>query len=438
MKFREFINHLETKNELIHIKKPVSLEFEMANIMATLNEKPVIFENIKESSFPVVGGLCSSRNLIAEALEVSEKDLVKKLCDAISNLKKPEIVENAPCQEIVETSPDLYKLPIMRYMPKDGGRYIPSGISVVRDPELSVQNVSFHRLMLLDKNHFVARIVENRGTDTALKKAGGELEIAICVGNSTAVMLAAATSLPHGVDEFYLANAIEQTPLVKCKTVDLYVPADSEFVLEGKITKEMHDEGPFLDLTTTYDKIRKQPVIEITCITHRKDAIWQTLLPGLNEHRNLMGMPREPTIFNEVSKVCKCVNVRLTPGGGNWLHAIIQIHKEKEEDGKRAIQAAFKGHSSLKHCVVVDDDIDIDNPISVEWAIATRFQGDKDMIIMPNQPGSSLDPSADLTEGKKAITCKVGIDATIPLDKKDKSFKPESYRKVNVKEYLEG
>ncbi|MEM5772507.1 MAG: UbiD family decarboxylase, partial [Candidatus Aenigmatarchaeota archaeon] len=215
-------------------------------------------------------------------------------------------------------------------------------------------------------------------------------------------------------------------------------PADSEFVLEGKITKEMHDEGPFLDLTTTYDKIRKQPIIEITCITHRKDAIWQTLLPGLNEHRNLMGMPREPTIFNEVSKVCKCVNVQLTSGGGNWLHAIIQIHKEKEEDGKQAIQAAFKGHSSLKHCVVIDDDIDIDNPASVEWAIATRFQGDKDMIIMPNQPGSSLDPSADLTEGKKAITCKVGIDATIPFDKKDKSFKPESYKKVNMKEYLQG
>ncbi|MFH7865099.1 MAG: UbiD family decarboxylase, partial [Candidatus Aenigmatarchaeota archaeon] len=320
MKFREFINYLDTKNKLIHIKKPVSLEFEMANIMATFNERPIIFENIKESSFPVVGGLCSSRNLIAKALEVSEKNLVKKLCNAINNLKKPEIVETAPCQEIVETSPDLYKLPIMRYMPKDGGRYIPSGISVVRDPELNVQNVSFHRLMLLDKNHFVARIVENRGTDTALKKAGGELEIAICIGNSTAVMLAAATSLSHGVDEFYLANAIEPTPLVKCKTVNLYVPADSEFVLEGKITKEMHDEGPFLDLTTTYDKIRKQPIIEITCITHRKDAIWQTLLPGLNEHRNLMGMPREPTIFNEVSKVCKCVNVQLTSGGGNWLH----------------------------------------------------------------------------------------------------------------------
>ncbi len=115
---------------------------------------------------------------------------------------------------------DLTKLPIMHYTDKDGGKYIASAVSIVKDPQLG-RNMCFHRLMLKDKNHFVARIVENRGTDTALKKAGGELDIAFCIGNSTAVLLSAATTLPMGVDELGMANALEKTDLVKCKTVDL-------------------------------------------------------------------------------------------------------------------------------------------------------------------------------------------------------------------------
>ncbi len=173
------------------------------------------------------------------------------------------------CQEVVETNVDLTKLPIMHYTEKDGGKYIASAVSIVKDPQLG-RNMCFHRLMLKDKNHFVARIVENRGTDTALKKAGGELDIAFCIGNSTAVLLSAATTLPMGVDELGMANALEKTDLVKCKTVDLEVPADCEFVLEGHITKEKATEGPFLDLTGIVDRVRQQPVVEIKCITHRQ------------------------------------------------------------------------------------------------------------------------------------------------------------------------
>jgi len=436
VKFREFIQKLDEEGELIRIKKEVSPILEMANILNSLDEKPTLFERVKGSDFRVVGGLVSSKELVAKALGVERKNLLEKIVKAIDNLKPPRIVEDGECQEVVEKNVDLTKLPIMKFMEEDGGRYITSAICIVKDPELKTRNVCFHRLMFLDKRRFVARIVEERGTDTALKKAGGELDIAICIGNSTAVLLAAATSLPHGVDEFSLANALDEVELVKCKTVDLEVPKDCEFVLEGRITKERTSEGPFLDLTGTRDKIREQPVIEIKCITHRKDAIFQTLLAGGREHRTLMGMPREPTIYREVNKVCECVDVCLTYGGCNWLHAVVKIKKRKPDDGRKAIEAAFKGHSSLKHCVIVDEDIDIYNPHDVEWAIATRFQGDKDLIIMPNQKGSSLDPSADLTTGKKARTCKLGLDATIPWGKKDKPFKRESYKKVNIEDYL--
>jgi 2,5-furandicarboxylate decarboxylase 1 len=413
----------------------VSTEYEMAGIIDALGEKPVFFEKVKESGIPVVGGLVSSRELIARALNIKKEQLVHKLSNAIDNPVRPDVVSEGECQEIVEKDVDLTRLPIMRYTEKDGGKYIASAICIVEDPELG-RNTCFHRLMLLDKNRFVARIVEERGTDTALKKSGNELDIAICIGNSTAVLLAAATSLPKGVDEMGMANALETTELVKCRTIDVEVPRDCEFVLEGRITKERTSEGPFLDTTGIADRVRQQPVIEINCMTHREKPIYQTILPGRNEHRFLMGMPREPTIFNEVSKVCECKDVYITPGGCSWLHAVVQIKKRNPDDGKKTIEAAFKGHSSLKHCVVVDDDIDIYDPNDVEWAIATRFQADKDAVILPKQRGSSLDPSGDLTEGKKATTCKMGLDATIPFKKTEKGFEKEEYRRVDLNKFL--
>ena len=435
MGFRSFLKQLDKNGELVKIKKEVSTEYEMAGIIDALGEKPVFFEKVKESSIPVVGGLVSSKELIARALDIEKEQLLPKLSNAIENPVRPNVAESGECQEIVEKDIDLTKLPIMKYTEKDGGKYIASAICVIKDPELG-RNTCFHRLMLLDKNRFVARIVEERGTDTALNKSGGELDIAVCIGNSTAVLLAASTSLPKGVDEMGMANALEKTELVKCKTIDVEVPKDCEIVLEGRITKERASEGPFLDLTGIMDRVRQQPVIEIKCITHRENPIYQTILAGRNEHKFLMGMPKAPTIFNEVNKVCECKDVYITPGGCSWLHAVVQIKKRNPDDGKKAIEAAFKGHRSLKHCVVVDDDINIYDPNDVEWAIATRFQADKDAVIFPKQRGSSLDPSGDLTEGKKATTCKMGLDATIPFKKTGKGFKKEEYRRVDLKKFL--
>jgi 2,5-furandicarboxylate decarboxylase 1 len=436
LNFRSFLEQLSKSGELTRISKAVSTEYEMAGIIEALGEKPVFFEKAKEASIPVVAGLLSSKEFIARALGIKRDELLHKLSSAIGHPVPPDLAEKGECQEIVEKDVDLTKLPIMRYTEKDGGKYITSAVAIVRDPEFGARNMCFHRLMLLDRNRFVARIVENRGTDTALKKAGGELDIAMCIGNSTAVLLAAATTLPMGVDELGMANALEKTELVKCKTIDLEVPKECEIVLEGRITNQKTAEGPFLDTTGTIDKIRQQPIIEVKCITHREKPIYQTLLPGRKEHQFLMGMPKEPTIFNEVNKVCECKDVYITPGGCSWLHAVVQIKKRNPDDGKKAIAAAFEGHKSLKHCVIVDDDIDIYNPHDVEWAIATRFQADKNAVILPNQPGSSLDPSGDLTEGKKARTCKMGLDATVPFGKTDKSFTKEKYRKVDLNKFL--
>lgn len=435
MTLRGFIEQLQKTGELTKITKPVSVEYEMAGIIAANGEKPVMFENVVESKVPVVAGLVSSKELICRSMGITKEQLLPKLLEAIEHPVAPKMVEKAPCQEVVETDVDLTKLPIMHYTDKDGGKYVASAVSIVKDPQLG-RNMCFHRLMLKDKNHFVARIVEHRGTDTALAKAGGELDIAICIGNSTATLLSAATSLAPGTDELSMANALEKTDLVKCKTVDLEVPADAEFVLEGRITKEKVTEGPFLDLTGIVDRSRQQPVVEIKCLTHRQNPIYQTILAGKNEHKFLMGMPKEPTIYKEVGKVCQVKDVYITPGGCSWLHAVVQIKKKDAEDGKKAIAAAFKGHGSLKHCVVVDEDINIYDPHDVEWAIATRFQADKNSIILSNQPGSSLDPSGDLSEGKKATTAKAGLDATAPLVSTGKGFSKVDYIKVDLNKYL--
>jgi UbiD family decarboxylase len=259
------------------------------------------------------------------------------------------------------------------------------------------------------------------------------------------VLVAAATSVEMGVDELEIANAISMNclgqplNLVHAKTVDLFVPAEAEFVLEGTVyIDQRHAEGPFVDLTETYDIVRNEPVFIVKTITHRRNAIWHALLPGALEHKLLMGMPREPTIFKKVNEVVRCLDVNINPGGCSWLHAIVQIDKRSEQDGKKAIQAAFAGHHSCKHVFVVDKDIDIYNPLEVEWAMATRFQGDTDLVVRSKDAGSSLDPSSERTEDGKHLTTKLGFDLTKPLISQGKSFDKALFPVVEIERYIKG
>jgi UbiD family decarboxylase len=222
--------------------------------------------------------------------------------------------------------------------------------------------------------------------------------------------------------------------LTRTKTVDLLIPAQTEFVIEGTVYGDQtHVEGPFVDLTETQDVRRQEPVLLISAITHREDAIWQALLPGSLEHKLLMGMPREPTIYQAVNRVVKCLDVNVNPGGCSWLHAIVQIDKQNEGDGKLAIAAAFAGHRSCKHVFIVDQDIDIYDPLQVEWAMATRFQGDRDMIILDKEAGSSLDPSAE--PGTK-MTTKIGFDLTAPVGEDRKHFEKVPYPAIDLNRFL--
>jgi len=435
MYLRDFLSKLEQENNLVRIKKEVSAKYEIANVIYSLDEKPVIFENVKWYDFPVFAGITSDRDVIAKGLGTTKDKLLLKLVKALQNPKEPEMVNKAPCQEVITKDPDLSKIPILYHLDGDGGRYGSATVSTIKDPDTG-RNVSYHRLMEIGKNKFTARLIKKRQTRTTYDKLEGDLEMAVCVGNSVAVMVAASLGPPPGIDEFSIANALDKTPLVKCVTKDLEVPAETEFVFEGRLTRDLDREGPFVDLTGTRDFERQEPVFVIDCITHRKDAMYQALIPGRLEHKTLMGMPKEPTIYNEVSKVANCKNVLVTMGGGSWLHGIVQIEKKDPGDPKKAIEAAFIGHKSMKHVVIVDEDVNIYSPNAIEWAIATRFQGNKDLVIIPDQPGSSLDPSGKHEAGKKTLTTKIGVDATIPTDIDKSKYEIVKYNKVDIDDYF--
>jgi len=430
---RDFLSELEKEGELINIVKLVSTKFETAAIMKKLDGRPVLFHKIKEcEGFKLAANICGSRRILAKALGVSEDDILRKLNDAIENPSKGEIVEDAPCQQVIDRNPDLRKFPFLLFGQYDGGPYTTASIIIAHDKEYGF-NASFHRLMLIDKNRVVARILP-RHLDEFIRR--GNRNVAITFGNHPAFMIAAAVTWKIGVSELDIANSLRKMRYTKCVTNDLLVPADCEVVMEGVVTDEWADEGPIIDITGTYDVVRKQRVIEIECVTMRRDPIFQAVLLAGSEHKILMGTPREVAIYKEVGKVCECLDVRLTPGGCKWFNAVVKIRKRHADDGKKAIEAAFKGHGSLKHVLVVDEDINIDDPAELEWALATRVQMDKCLVLKPNEYGSSLDPSADQYTRK---TCKAGIDATLPLDADPKLFKKAKIpgeESIKIEDYI--
>lgn len=430
MSFRSYIETLRRRGDLVEITRPISKTYEIAGVLKSLEPRPVLFTHVIEGPFSVIGNLFCTKAAVADYLGLEPAGLIPTLAAAIDRRSPAEVVASAPCQEVVITAPDLDALPILRHCLGDGGNYISAGVVLARHPRYG-QNADFHRCMQFSKTEMAVRVVESRHFDIFLHDQQA-VDVAVCIGNAPNVLAAAATSVALGIDELDIANAIEPLAVVKAQTVDLLVPAEAEFVLEGTIhLNRRHAEGPFVDLTETRDVIRQEPVFEVKAVTHRRDAIWQALLPGALEHKLLMGMPREPTIFKSVNNVVKCLDVNVNPGGCSWLHAIVQIDKQAKDDGQKAIRAAFAGHKSCKHVFVVDKDIDIYNPLEVEWAMATRFQGDVDMVVKDKEPGSSLDPSA---EAGTKMTTKIGFDLTKPVA--DTAFDKTPFPSVDLDYFL--
>ena len=422
MELAKFVNVLDEKGLLTRISRPVEPKYEISTLMRMLDGRVLLFENVKGFKIPIIANVCSTRDLVAVGLGSSREQLIGKLTEAIDHPKKTRVEDAIGYENI---GADLNKLPILTHYPKDGGPYISSGIVACYDKEYGI-NLSYHRAQILQNDLLVLRILE-RHFDAYIKR--GLKEFALCISSPIQVLLSAAISVNIGTSEIEIANALEDTPLLN---LDGHLVPPSDIVIIAELTGELREEGPFLDLTETFDIIRKQRVARVKTIYMRKGAMYHALLPGGLEHKVLMGMPREPTIYREVSKVCTIKDVLVTPGGCSWLHGVISIHKTNPEDGRRAIEAAFNGHKSMKHVFVVDDDINIHDPNEIEWAMATRFQADKNMVTK-REKGSSLDPSSDMDT---QMTCKVGFDLTIPEGGKKEFKKPDLPMQLNLENYL--
>jgi UbiD family decarboxylase len=420
---RTFLSQVENAQDLIHINREVSREFEASAILKAFDKgKVVVFDHVKKFSTPIVGGVCGTRERLDLSLGIHKGEFYERLAKALADPKKPRLVEDACVLESVE-KPDLGKIPILKHYEKDAGPYITAGAVYARVDDS--ENVSIHRLQVIDENHLAIRIVPRhlyRLCQKAKAKGQKTLDVSISIGLHPAILLEASSPVRPDISHFDVANALLDNTLtiVKCPHVDAYAPSDAELVLEGRILLEQNvAEGPFTDLTGTYDIQRKQPLVELVGILHRDPFTYQALLPACSEHRLLMGMPQEVRVWEYVRGVLPTASaVNMTYGGCGWLHCVVSVDKFRDGDAKNVLMAIFAANPSIKHAVVVDNDIDVFNMDQVEWAIATRFRGDRNTLLVPNVRVSSLDPVADQ---ELELGCKMGIDATRPFSKpKDK------------------
>ena len=430
---RGYISQIKKINELKTVKIPVSTKFEIAGITSKVDSShAVLFEKIKESNFRLVSNLVGTRKRFGIAIGGTEFNIHEKVISAIKKAKKPKIISSGKFME--NKSKNILSMPIVTHFEKESGPFITSSVIYAKNPETGKQNSSFHRMMPIDKTHFSIRMVEGRHTHRCFidaKEHGEDLKIAITVGVHPAVSIAGAYQADWGKDEIDIANSLlgGKLTLAKLPFSGLNVPSGAEIVMEGKILQDKTYPEWMVEMLQTYDHKRSQPVFEIENMFFRNNPIFHDVLSGYSEHRLLMGMPIESKLNGELKKsFSQTKQVSLSNGGCNWLHAVVQIKKKNDSDPKKIIKKTFESHRSLKQVTVVDEDIDVNSAESVEYAMATRFQADKDLVIIKNVRGSSLDPSSNQ---QKLRTAKMGIDATRSLSKRPEGFELAKIPKID-------
>ena len=423
---RDWLDHLAARDRLALIRDGVGLRFELAAIAKKLDgTRATLFPKPDGHAVPVISGLVSNRAWIAEAMGVEPSEMLARYQDAALHPIPWQEATDAPAQEVVHRKVDLAaQLPLPTHNEHDSGAYITAGLLIVRNPRTGVQNVSIHRLQLSGPNRLGVLLLPRHAHmffDMA-EQAGAALPVAIVVGIDPLTLLASQAISPIDTDELELAGALQGRPLpvVKCLTSELRVPAEAEIVLEGRLLPQVREEeGPFGEFPQYYGERARRQVIEIDAVTHRREPLFHTIVGGGLEHLLLGAIPREATLLSHLQRSFPNVrDVHLSLGGVGRYHLYVQIAKRQEGEAKNVMMGAFAGHYDVKQVIVVDDDVDIHNPAEVEWAVATRFQADRDLVVIPNSQGSKLDPST-----RDGVGAKMGLDATKPLDAAEMVFK---------------
>ncbi len=423
---RSYLSYLEERGQLLRVGEEANPKFEIAaGIRKTSDiEGPaLLFENIKNyPGWRVLGGLFATRKLVALALETPEDQLLERYMTLEEKRIPPEMVATGPCKEICWKGGevDLHRLPMVTHSEKDVGPYITIGVQIGKDAETGVRNVSIHRMLLLGKDRLSLWAPSDHHLGRMILKAeekGRGLEVATAIGVEPTIIIGSQAKVPYGVDEFHVAGGLRGAPvkLTRCETIDVEVPATSEVVIEGvTVPRERVADGPYGEYPGTYSEAKNAPVLKVTAITMRKNPIYQTALTGfpVTENHTLIEYANAAVVYREVKKIVPEVRaVHMTPGGTFRHHVVVSIKKRSEEEARNVILALLALGIGLKQVIVVDEDIDVRDPLDVEWALATRMQPDKDIIIIPRLACSTLDPSVPVPR----TTAGLGIDATMPI-----------------------
>jgi 4-hydroxy-3-polyprenylbenzoate decarboxylase len=414
---RAFVNALTKSGELTSIAQSVSTDFEIAAVLAEMDAGPAVrFEQVGGHAAPVIGNLLNSRSRIARGLGATPEALQKSIIAAIETPMPHRLIASAPCQEEVVLEPLLLdELPIPRFFEREAGPYITAGAIVAKDQKTGEANLSIARLMPIDKNSAFIGIAPNHHLAVLARAAharGEKLDIAVCIGNHPAVLVAACLYLRLGDDELKIAGALLGEPLdvVRCLGSDLVVPAHCECVLEGTVDAgKQVPEGPVSEFHGLYEDYGPGMLATFSRLTRRRGSVFQVILPGYHpEHCLLGGVAIAAGLARTAqASVPSVAEVAVTLGGAGRLHAVVSLRDMRPGDARKVVFAIWAAVNLIKQIVVVDADIDPWDAVQVEWAIATRMKPDRDLIIVP---GVRADRSEPLEAG--GMVTKLAIDAT--------------------------
>lgn len=449
-RFRSALARLAKNDRILTFENAADPHLEIAAVLKKHDGKQtLLFPKVKGYDVPLVGNLLSSKENCEAAFGLDFNGIRGLVQRAMGGPLPPELVSNAPSQEVVlKTGFDITKmLPALFHAPGDAGRYITAGIVVVKDPETGIYNASYHRLQLLGPDRVAIKLDFGRHLRLAFDRAkarGKALPVAVCIGTDLALHFTAATmgsQMPENADELAVAGGLAGKPLTVAKAIsqDMIVPAECEFVLEGEISvDDVAPEGPFGEFVGFAAPAADAPVLKITAVTHRLRPIYHVINGFGRETIILRKYVLEASLLKVLQSAIPIVtDVEMTSGGLHRFHAIIQVKKlSRQHNGlqRNAILAAFGALKDLDLITVVDHDIDIRDPIDVEYAIATRMEASNDLILIPGARGHEY-----VRVSKEGIRTKLGIDATVPFEDQA-TFRRVEFAKtaIELKDFADG
>ncbi|MFL5287461.1 MAG: UbiD family decarboxylase [Rhodopila sp.] len=428
--FREFLDALRNAGELLELERAVSPDLEVAKAMrksAAVSGPAIIFKN-NGTAFPLVGGVYNTRAKALIALQTTEKEVFDRVLRGMAARIPPVIVTDAPVHENVITGDaiDIPRIPVARYSPDDGGPYITAGIVVSKDPETGIPDIGHYRFEVVDKQTMTFLALPNHRFGRHLAKARrlghATFHAALVIGVDPVMAYTCPIQVPDGTNDFEVVGGMRGAALelVRCKTIDVEVPARAELVFELEVdfTKEAF-EGPLGEFTGYYTPGSNRPIARIKAITHRNNACFQALLTGVppTENHILKQMPYEASYYAMLkAQHPTLASVAMPASGGVAFYIVISMKQRYAGEARHAILTAIASSQRPKLVVVVDPDIDVRNPDQVEWAIAFRSQPARDVIIIGDVPGGTLDPSIDGSIPlDRRVGSAMGIDATFPF-----------------------